>query len=41
MAKRGRKEKDNWKKNVGRNIWNKKNSGIIFSVKDSVAWNRV
>nr|WP_243035684.1 hypothetical protein [Clostridium sp. AM45-5] len=34
MAKRDRKEKDNWKKNVGRSIWKRKNSVTIFSVRD-------
>ena len=33
MAKRGKKEKDNGRKNADRSIWNKKNFNIIFSVK--------
>ena len=33
MAKRGRKEKDNWKKKRGRNIWKRKNSATTFSAR--------
>ena len=33
MAKRGKKEKDNGRKNADRSILNKKNFNIIFSVK--------
>ncbi len=34
MAKRQRKEKIIGRRNVGRNIWKRKNSVIIFSAKD-------
>ena len=34
MAKRGRKEKDNWKKKRRQEYLEKKNSATIFSAKD-------
>lgn len=34
MAKRGRKEKDNWKKKRRQEYLKRKNSAIIFSAKD-------